>query len=262
MISEIDVKNLYVSYGEKDILSDISISIEKGKITSIIGVNGCGKSTFLKSIGGIIPFRKGSVDIAGKPLKSYKKKNLAKRLAYLSQRHTAPSDITVEELVAFGRFSHRKWYEQASKKDIDVIDKVIDITGLTKYRKRRVSTLSGGENQKAWIAMSLCQEPDILLLDEPTTFLDIYHQIEVMELLRKLNQKSGLSILMVVHDINHAYKYSDTIIAIKDRNIYSSGESKSIINPDLIENVFHIKTKCIKDNQCGCVFHPYEKEIK
>ena len=198
------VHELDVGYAGTRILKDISLEIKEGKITTIIGVNGCGKSTLLKSIGGILPYAKGSIKIKGKDLEDYAKRELANVMSYLSQRHQAPPDTTVDELVMFGRFSHRKWFQQTNTKDRKVVDEMISITGLEKFKHRRVSTLSGGENQKAWIAMSLAQEPSILLLDEPTTFLDVYHQIEVLELLRYLNEI--LPISQIKHNIINKFR--------------------------------------------------------
>lgn len=256
----IKVSDLNVGYNSNLVLKNISLDVLKGEITSIIGINGCGKSTLLKAMGAILPFKKGSIHLYGKDINGLSKKHIAKILAYLSQKHIVPSDITVKELVAFGRFAHRKWYQQPSAMDNKIVNEMIKITGLKEYEDRRVTSLSGGESQKAWIAMSLAQEPEILLLDEPTTFLDIYHQIEVLELLKSLNLERNLTILMVLHDINHAYKYSDSVITIKDGIIHSEGSTKNVVNTSLLEDVFRIKSKNLFDSDCGEIFHPYSKK--
>lgn len=242
----ISAKNLKVGYEEKIIIEDLSISVNKGEVVSIIGPNGCGKSTLLKTLSRMIKPKCGKVYIEDTNIKQIKNKKIAQKICLLSQHNNAPLDLTVEELVYFGRMPHKKWYETKNKEDKEIVDWAIENTGLVKYKNTPIGSLSGGERQRAYIAQALCQKPDVLLLDEPTTYLDISYQLEVMELVRTINEKFNITIVMVLHELNQASKYSDRLIIMKKGSIVCDGEPNKIINKDIIKKVYNIE--CDIDN--------------
>lgn len=221
-------------------LNDVSMHFPKQKVSSIIGPNGSGKSTFLKVLTSLLSQDKGVVAIDGVEISQMNSKVLARKMTMLSQTHNHDLDLTVNELVSYGRLPHRKWYEKLTGNDHDVIDWAISITHLDQLQHQSIKQLSGGERQRAWIAMALVQSPDILLLDEPTTYLDISHQLEIMELVRYLNHHVNMTVIMVLHDINQAAKYSDHLIVMQDGRIVNSGQPKEIINKTLFRDVFSI----------------------
>lgn len=236
----IKVKSLDVNYDKKEALKSVNIDIQEGSITTIIGPNGCGKSTLLKAISRNLKYRNGSIKIHGKDLKNIKTRELAKSMALLPQSPSIPMDFTVRELVSFGRYPFVSFGKRLSLKDKDVINWALEKTDMKGYMCRRVSTLSGGERQRAWIAMALAQEPKILLLDEPTTYLDISHQFEILELIKEINSKMGMTVVMVLHDINHASRYSDEIIILKNGEFQKQGHPNLTINKNTMQDVFNL----------------------
>ncbi|CEJ72858.1 iron compound ABC transporter ATP-binding protein FhuC [[Clostridium] sordellii] len=242
----ISCKNLKVGYEEKIIIENLSLNIKKGEVVSIIGPNGCGKSTLLKSLSRMIKPVSGDIYIQSENIKSLKNKAISQKMCLLSQHNDAPGDLTVEELVYFGRIPHKKWYESKSKSDEELVNWAIENTGLTRYKNTPISSLSGGERQRAYIAQALCQKPDVLLLDEPTTYLDISYQLELMELVREINERLNITIVMVLHELNQASKYSDRLIIMKSGEIVSDGCPKEIINKEIIKKVYNID--CDIDN--------------
>ncbi|QJA08202.1 ABC transporter ATP-binding protein [Romboutsia sp. CE17] len=242
----IKAENLKVGYEEKIIIEDLSIHIEKGQIVSVLGPNGCGKSTLLKTLSRMIKPKHGDIYLNDKNLSSLKNKYISQKLCLLSQHNNAPNDISVEQLVYFGRMPHKKWYETKNKEDQEIVDWAIENVGLTKYKNRSISYLSGGERQRAYLAQALCQKSEILFLDEPTTYLDISHQLELMELVRDINKKFGITIVMVLHDLNQASKYSDRLVIMKNGNIVADGNPQDIINHEMIKNVYRVE--CDIDN--------------
>lgn len=182
------VDSVSIRYDQKDIVKDCSFTVNKGEIMSIIGPNGSGKSTLLKAVSGSLPYHKGEIQLEGKQIKKLHAKQIARTMCMLSQKNQAPHDMTVLELVQYGRYPHKKWYEKLNADDMDIVNWAIEKTHLGAYANRRVVSLSGGESQRAWIAMALAQRPKILLLDEPTTYLDISHQHEVLELVREIGR--------------------------------------------------------------------------
>ena len=243
----ISAKNLKVGYEEKIIIDDLSITINKGEVVSIIGPNGCGKSTLLKTLSRMIKPISGNVYIEDKDIKTMKNKKIAQKICLLSQHNNAPMDLTVEELVYFGRIPHKKWYETKNSEDKEIVDWAIENTGLTKYKNTPIGALSGGERQRAYIAQALCQKPDVLLLDEPTTYLDISYQLEVMELVRNINEKFNITIVMVLHELNQASKYSDRLIIMKKGSIVCDGCPNEIVNKEVIKDVYNIECDIDKD---------------
>lgn len=234
------VQNLSVSLENKQIIHDLNFTIEKGEIVSIIGPNGSGKSTALKAISRMIKPEEKTVYINNEDLVSLKSKDISKRMSVLFQSNDAPTDLTVEQLVEYGRMPHKKWFEQLNKEDREIIDWAIEKTGLEEFRHRQVISLSGGEAQRTWIAMSLAQRPKVLLLDEPTTYLDISHQLQLLELIYKVNKELGMTIVMVLHDLNQASLYSDKICVIQKGKMIKYGTSVEVITKELIRKVYHV----------------------
>lgn len=236
----IAVKQLSVTLGNRHILHDISVSIPMGKITTLIGPNGCGKSTLLRSMIGYISSPSECVTIFDKPLSSYSQNKLARQMAFLPQVPNMPKDMTVEELVYCGRYPYQNWWKNTAKEDREIVDNALSITKTDHLLHQLIPSLSGGERQRVWIAMALAQEPKLLVLDEPTTYLDINHQLEIMELLKRLNKEQGLTVLMVLHDLTQAIQYSDYMAAIKAGHLIAAGDTKDITSDSLFKEVFSV----------------------
>ena len=240
MSAIIKAQNICVSINDKEIVHNLSLEIPEGKVTAIIGPNGCGKSTTLKALSRILPY-KGSVTFKGNEMSALSQREFAKSLAILTQSPQAPSDLTVNDLVEMGRFPHRGFLGRGGKDDKEHVEWALEQTGVTAMRNRLLNTLSGGERQRAWIAMALAQRPEVLLLDEPTTYLDICHQLEIMQLIGRLNRELGLTVVMVVHDLNHAIMYADHVVVVKEGKLVTSGAPREIITADLLAEVFKVK---------------------
>lgn len=236
----LQVKDVRIAYEKEDIVKDCSFSVQSGEIMSIIGPNGSGKSTLLKAISGFIPYRKGNILLEGKPLKKLRKKDISRVMCMLNQKNVIPNDMTVEELVSYGRYPHKKWYEKLNQADADIIEWALQKTYVDHYRKRNVSSLSGGEAQRVWIAMALAQRPKVLLLDEPTTYLDIAHQHEVLELIRELNEEINMTVVMVLHDLNQAARYSNRIFVIQKGEMQICGKTNDVMTEHMIRDVYHM----------------------
>ncbi|WP_342431602.1 ABC transporter ATP-binding protein [Neobacillus sp. FSL H8-0543] len=238
---------LSIGYGERLILKNLSVDIPDKKITTIIGPNGCGKSTLLKAITRIISHQSGTVLLDGKDISKESTKILAKKMAILPQTPESASGLTVGELVSYGRFPYQKGFGRLTKKDFEVIDWALEVTGTMEFKYRTVDSLSGGQRQRVWIAMSLSQETEIIFLDEPTTYLDMAHQLEVLELLQKLNGEQERTIVMVLHDLNQAARFADYIIALKDGEIVKAGLCEEVITHHVLKEVFHIDAEIGRD---------------
>lgn len=243
----ITTKNLNISYGNVDIVKDLNLNIPKGKITTIIGANGCGKSTILKTIGRVITPKSGNIYINGKDLYKENPREIAKNMAILPQSPQAPSGLTVEELIAYGRFPHQKGFGKANDKDKDIVNWALEITGIEEFKDRNIDDLSGGQRQRAWIAMALAQETDILLLDEPTTYLDLAHQLEILKLLEDLNKKQGRTIVMVIHELNNAARFADHMIGIKKGRVVCEGSADEVMTKENLKEIFNIDAEIVKD---------------
>lgn len=252
--------NITIGYGGNIVIDKLSMCVEKGKISTLIGPNGSGKSTIMKAMARYIKPVKGEIFFEGESLGKLSTKKVAQKMSVLPQIRANPEEITVEELVTNGRYPHLGFGKKLSKEDNDIIEWAMEKTGTMDFRYRLLETLSGGERQRAWLAMCLAQKPRILLLDEPTTFLDISHQFETLELIKELNEKLNLTIVMVLHDINQALAYSHKIYVIKDGGIYTEGDGKSVMSKDMIKNVFNIEGEII-DNKGKKYFIP-EKTVK
>jgi len=229
-----------VKLGDKLIINDLSISVAAGKILSIVGPNGSGKSTLLKALSRNLKPSTGTINLFGVDIQSYSAQKLACQVAVLHQAAQAPGDLTVRNLVEYGRFPYQKWWKTKNKDDDEIVETALIDTGLIKLADRLVNSLSGGEQQRAWIAMTLAQRPQILLLDEPTTYLDVAHQLEIMDLIADLNKKQGITIVMVLHDLNHAAQYSDTIAVLQQGKLYSLGNPQQIITPVMLRDIFGV----------------------
>lgn len=252
----ISAKNLSLAYQKQTIVNDLSVKIDVSKITAIIGPNGCGKSTLLRGLTGLLRPLSGCVELNEKSLDLWSKKQLAKHIAILSQNPLAPDGLTVKQLVEHGRFAHQSLFSKATKQDIEIVDWAMEQTNVYDMRGRLFKSLSGGERQRAWIALALAQKSNMLFLDEPTTFLDIGHQFEIMELLQKLNQQHKIGIAMVLHDVNQACIYSDRLIAMRKGKIIVDGHPSEIINASLMYELFNAKTEIISLKRNGKII-PY-----
>lgn len=246
--SAIVTDQLHLAYGERAIVDDLSIDLPHGQVTAIVGPNGCGKSTVLRSLARLLKPASGNILLNGTDIQRSGTKELARQLAILPQSPITPSGITVRELVGYGRFPHQGLLRSASTSDREAIDWALELTNLTDMHDREVDTLSGGERQRAWIAMSLAQKTDVLLLDEPTTYLDIHYQIEVLSLVRDLNQQHGITVGWVLHDLNQAAAYSDQMIMLKRGQVVCHGAPSEVMTPASIRDVFGI--------ECCVIQHP------
>lgn len=238
---------LSVAYGERTIVKNLSIHIPDKKITTIIGSNGCGKSTLLKAITRIIAQQAGTVLLDGEDIAKQHTKELARKMAILPQSPDSVGGLTVGELVSYGRFPYQKGFGRLTKRDFEVIDWALEATGTMDFKFRPVDALSGGQRQRVWIAMALAQETDIIFLDEPTTYLDMAHQLEVLELLQELNQNEGRTIVMVLHDLNQAARFADHLIALKAGEIVKAGTCEEVIQREVLREVFQIDAEIGRD---------------
>lgn len=247
-----EINNIVFSYQDKiERLKNISTMIEKGSITTIIGPNGSGKSTFLSVLSKFNIPERGEIIFDGRSLYAYKPKELAKKLSVVKQSSVAPDEITVEKLVYYGRLPHRNLFMAPTEKDQEKVDWALTKTGLIDKREALLSSLSGGQQQRAWIALALAQDTPYLFLDEPTANLDIFFQYEILELVKELCEKDGLTIVMVLHDINQSMQYSDQIIVMKNGEIIKSGAPGEVITKELLADVYGIQVIIQEDELIG-----------
>ncbi|WP_333850767.1 iron-enterobactin ABC transporter ATP-binding protein [Leclercia sp.] len=244
-------ENLTLGYGKKTVAEDLHVAIPDGHFTAIIGPNGCGKSTLLRTLSRLMTPLHGNVFLDGEQIQRYASKEVARRIGLLAQNATTPGDITVQELVARGRYPHQPLFTRWRKEDEVAVTKAMQATGITDLAAQSVDTLSGGQRQRAWIAMVLAQETSIMLLDEPTTWLDISHQIDLLELLSDLNRTQGFTLAAVLHDLNQACRYATHLIALRDGKIVAEGAPKEIVTPELIERIYGMRCMIIDDPVAG-----------
>ena len=264
-VSHFYTEQVKIKYSDQFVVENLNLSISKGKITALIGANGSGKSTILKTLARIMRPYGGTVYLNGKSIHQTPTKEIAKQLAILPQNPTAPGGLTIYELVSYGRFPYQKGLGTLKNEDREVIQWAIEVTGLTQIAQRPIEQLSGGQRQRAWIAMALAQQTDILLLDEPTTYLDMAHQLEVLELLDKLNREENRTIVMVVHDLNHASQYAHHIVAIKDGTLVAEGTPKQVITKEVLRQVFGVEAEIFHDTRNGlpiCIPYSLQKREK
>ncbi|SDC12464.1 iron complex transport system ATP-binding protein [Pelagirhabdus alkalitolerans] len=258
-MSNLFVEDVSVGYSGSPIIEGLSVSVPDQKITTIIGPNGCGKSTLLKAIARILKTDKGAVFLDGKAIHQLSTKKIAKRMAILPQSSEVPSGLTIFELVSYGRFPHQGGFGGLNLEDLKQIDWAIQVTGLSEFKDRSVEALSGGQRQRVWIAMALAQDTDILILDEPTTYLDLAHQLDILLLLEKLNIEEKRTIIMVLHDLNHASRFSHNMIAMKGGEIIKEGSPSKVMTYSTIQTVFEIDvnlTTCPFSH--NPIFHSYQ----
>ncbi|TVX88210.1 ABC transporter ATP-binding protein [Paenibacillus agilis] len=244
-------EQLRIGYNDTVIVDNLNVSIPTGKITALVGSNGSGKSTILKTMSRIMRPSGGNVLLDGRSIHEQSTKEVAKQMAILPQNPTAPEGLTVSELISYGRFPHQKGFGSMTKEDREIVQWAIEVTGLAIFHDRPVDQLSGGQRQRAWIAMALAQQTDILFLDEPTTFLDMAHQLEVLQLLHKLNEEEGRTIIMVVHDLNHASRYAHHMVAIKSGTVICEGSPEEVVTQDVLRQVFGIEADIVPDPRSG-----------
>lgn len=260
----LETKQLTLSYGEKPIIKELDLHIPEGKITVFIGSNGCGKSTLLRSLARLLKPQSGTILLDGQEISKLPTKEVAKRLAILPQGPTAPEGLTVLQLVKQGRYPYQSWLQQWSEEDEKMVMKALCATQLFNLADRTVDSLSGGQRQRAWIAMTLAQDTGTVLLDEPTTYLDMTHQIEILDLLFELNEKEQRTIVMVLHDLNLACRYAHHIVAVHNHGIYAQGKPEEIINEELVRRVFTMECQITHDPLYGtpmCIPHGRGRKV-
>jgi iron complex transport system ATP-binding protein len=250
MPAVLQAQSLSLAYDDALIIKELNLELPKGKITALVGPNGCGKSTLLKGLARLLKPKAGSVLLGGKAIHQLKTRDLAKILGILPQGPQAPEGLTVRELVAQGRYPHQSWLQQWSTDDEGAVEHALELTHMNTLADRPVDALSGGQRQRAWIAMTLAQETSLLLLDEPTTFLDLAHQLEVLELLKKLNGQ-GRTVVMVLHDINQATRYAHHLVALKAGHVVAQGKPTEMLSSALLREVFGIEADVLIDPRTG-----------
>ena len=243
----LQAKALHAGYDQKRILNDVHLAIPANKISIIIGANGCGKSTLLKTMARLIKPESGEVVLNGKSIHHMPPKQLARILGLLPQSPIVPEGITVADLVGRGRFPHQSLFGSWTKKDYEAVEQALEMMNITEFADRNIDELSGGQRQRVWIAMALAQQTDILFLDEPTTYLDITYQVEILDLLTELNQKYGTTIVMVLHDINLSARYADYLFTMKQGHLIAEGAPTDILTSDLIKETFDLDCVVIED---------------
>ena len=252
----IKAKNLKVGYEQKIIIEDLSIDIEKGQVVSILGPNGSGKSTLLHMMSTYLKPKSGKIYLGDKDLGKLKQKEIAKYISCVYQENEAPDDITVRDLVSFGRNIYSSVKKEDKEENKRMIDFALKATGIEEIQDKKVVNLSGGQKQRAFIAMSLAQNTEVLLLDEPTTYLDIYHQIEILEVVKSLNEKYNITIVMVLHDLNQAINYSHNIVIMKNGNLIKQGKATEVLNEQTIKDVYNVSGYIHKEDNEEIYFIP------
>ena len=235
----IELKNICAGYEKKEVLHHINLTLQAGKVTVLLGPNGCGKSTLLKTLVRILPYQKGEILIEEKPIQMYSSSELAKKIAYLAQSKTIP-DISVLRMVLQGRFCYLNYPRRYRKEDIEIAKQALQWAGLLEVQEENVNQLSGGMQQKVYIAMALAQNANTILMDEPTTYLDIAHQLRLMEMVKQL-AKEGKAVVLVLHDISQALRIADTVVVLKDGIILLEGTSKEVYESGVLEEAFQVK---------------------
>jgi iron complex transport system ATP-binding protein len=244
---ELVARDLTLSYEGRVVVEGLDLTIPPGKVTAIVGPNACGKSTLLRGLSRLLAPAGGSVLLDGADIHSLPTKQVATRLGLLPQTPVAPDGITVADLVSRGRYPHQGWFRRWTADDDTAVSEAMAATGITELADRSVDELSGGQRQRVWIAMALAQQTDILLLDEPTTFLDISHQIDVLDLLLDLNAARGATVVMVLHDLNLAARYADHLVAMRDGSIVAAGDPSEVVTAELVRDVFGVESVIASD---------------
>lgn len=254
MEHQLYAESLTVGYDDKVVIEDLSVSVPNHKISVIIGANGCGKSTLLKTFSRLLKPQRGKVLLDGKMIQDYHTKELAKTLGLLPQSPLVPEGITVIDLVSRGRYPYQKALKGMSKADYAAVEEALEIMGIKDLAERCVDELSGGQRQRVWIAMALAQDTDVLLLDEPTTYLDITYQVEILDLLVELNEKKGTTIVMILHDINLSARYADHLIAMNKGKIIAEGTPDEIVTKEIMKKIYHLNCVVYEDKLSGAPY--------
>lgn len=250
-MSDLRTERLTLAYEDDPVVAGLDLLIPSGRITALVGPNGCGKSTLLRGLARLLRPRGGTVYLDGASIFTMPTKELARRLGILPQGPVAPEGLTVRELVAQGRHPHQKWFQQWREEDERATERALSITGMEDLADRPVDALSGGQRQRAWIAMTLAQDTEVLLLDEPTTFLDMAHQMEVLQLLERLNREEGRTIVMVLHDLNAASRYADHVVAISEGRVRAAGTPREVVTREMLREVFGVEARMVPDPETG-----------
>ncbi|MEU5889128.1 ABC transporter ATP-binding protein [Streptomyces sp. NPDC047461] len=244
--SRLEARGVTVGYGDRTVIDDLDVAIPSGLVTTIIGPNGCGKSTLLRTLSRLLKPAKGTVVLDGDDIARLRTRDVAKKLGLLPQAPVAPEGLTVADLVARGRHPHQSWLRQWSSDDAQVVERALAMTGVADLADRPVDELSGGQRQRVWISMTLAQGTDLLLLDEPTTYLDLAHAIDVLDLVNDLHT-SGRTVVMVLHDLNLATRYSDNLIVMREGAILAQGHPRDVITAELLHEAFGLRARVIDD---------------
>ncbi|MFH9061027.1 ABC transporter ATP-binding protein [Streptomyces coeruleorubidus] len=244
--SRLAARGVTVGYGARAVIDDLDVAIPPGVITTIIGPNGCGKSTLLRTLSRLLKPSKGTVVLDGDDIARLRTRDVARKLGLLPQAPVAPEGLTVADLVARGRHPHQSWLRQWSSDDADVVERALAMTGVSDLADRPVDALSGGQRQRVWISMTLAQGTDLLLLDEPTTYLDLAHAMDVLDLVDDLHE-SGCTVVMVLHDLNLAARYSDNLIVMREGSILAQGHPRDVLTAELLHEAFGLRAKVIDD---------------
>ena len=241
------VKDVSVGYGERTVLDTLNVDIKRGAVTSIVGPNGCGKSTLLRTMSRLLNPTKGEIVLDGKSIHDIPTRKLATQLGLLPQTPIAPDGIVVADLVGRGRTPHQGILGRWSQQDYDIVAEALETTGISDLAERSIDELSGGQRQRVWIAMALAQRTETLLLDEPTTYLDVKHQLDVLDLLTELNRDRGTTIVMVLHDLNLAARYSDELVAVSGGKVFAHGHPREVITKENVKSVIGLDSVIITD---------------
>lgn len=245
------VRDLTVSYGAATIIDGLGLDVPRGGVTTIVGPNGCGKSTLLRAVAGLIPRERGEVVLDGRNTAEMKRREIARTLAVLPQTPVAPDGLTVRDLVGRGRHPHQTWLRQNSEKDSAMVDEVMELTQVAEFAERPLERLSGGQRQRAWIAMVLAQDTPLVLLDEPTTYLDLSHSVELLALIRRLADDMGRTVVMVLHDLNLAARFSDQLVVMKGGEVQAAGTPAEVVSEQLLADVFSLPAVVAEDPVAG-----------
>ncbi|MGK5447731.1 ABC transporter ATP-binding protein [Streptomyces radiopugnans] len=249
--SRLSARELTLAYESRTVVDGLDLDVPDGRVTVVVGPNACGKSTLLRALGRLLRPRRGAVLLDGRELDRVPTRAVARSLGLLPQAPVAPEAITVADLVARGRQPHQRWWQQWSEADERAVTDAMDGTGVTELADRAVDELSGGQRQRVWIAMALAQETELLLLDEPTTYLDIAHQVEVLDLVRRLNRERGRTVVMVLHDLNQAARYADHLVAMRGGRIAAQGPPAKTVTAALVREVFGLEAVVVPDPVTG-----------
>ncbi|MEH1167738.1 ABC transporter ATP-binding protein [Micromonospora sp. CPCC 205539] len=251
MTARLRARDLHLAYGDTTVVEHLDLDIVDGRITAVIGPNGCGKSTLLRALGRLLRPASGQVLLDGKQIDRLPTREVAKIVGVLPQSPVAPDGLTVADLVMRGRHPHQSWFSQWSRADEDIVAEALRWTDLLDLADRPVDALSGGQRQRAWISMALAQGTDLLLLDEPTTYLDLAHQIDVLDLAARLHRERERTVVMVLHDLSLAARYADILIAIKDGRVVATGAPEEVLTPQLLAEVFGLRALVVPDPATG-----------